>query len=107
MDAIFFSLVPDHLNKLIVRQHHKILVVAFAKVDSLFPVSVCSDDYTAQIMRKTKIHCQATDLMHQVLELPITFYPFYPNVLMVFLASEFSDLFVVPLIDALKYFALD
>ena len=53
-------------------------------------------------MRKTKIHCQATDLMHQVLELPITFNPFYPNVLMVFLASEFSDLFVVPLIDALK-----
>ena len=89
------------------RQHYEILIVAFAKVDSLFPVPVCSDDYTTQIMRKTEVDSQATGLVHQVLELPITLDSFYLDVLIVFFAFQFGDLFVVPLIDALKYFALD
>ena len=89
------------------RQHYEILIVSPAEADSLFPIFVCSDDNTAQIMRKTEVDSQATGLVHQVLELPITFDSFYSDVLIVFFAFQFGDLFVVPLIDALKYFALD
>ena len=58
-------------------------------------------------MRQTKVDSQTAGLVHPVLELPITFDSFYSNVLIVFLTSQFSDLFVVLLIDALQYFAFD
>ena len=89
------------------RQHYEILIASPAEADSLLPVSVCSDDNTAQIMRKTEVDSQATGLVHQVLELPITFDSFYSDVLIVFFAFQIGDLFVLALIDALKYFAFD
>ncbi len=42
------------------RQHYEILIVSPAEADSLFPIFVCSDDNTAQIMRKTEVDSQAT-----------------------------------------------
>ena len=89
------------------RQHYEILIVSPAEADSLFPIFVCSDDNTAQIMRKTEVDSQATVAVHQVLELPITFDSFYSDVLIVFLLFSSATCLFVPLIDALKYLPFD
>ena len=107
LDALFLSLVPDHVDESAVRNAHEVLVVAPAQVDPLLPAAIATDHHFAQPVSQTIIHDQPACLVQKILNLFVALEPLDADVRILFFCSELCHLLVVLLIEALQHSALD
>ena len=68
LDAVFLRLVANHVDQTIEGNVHEILIIDLAKVDTLFPTFVVSDNNASQIVLKTKPHNEMRNLVHHVID---------------------------------------